>query len=421
MGIFLPHAGCGKTLGNDGMKKFARLADIDVKNKTVLVRTDLNVPMQGSVISDYARITRLLPTINYLKEHKAKVVLISHFGRPNGKYDPSLSLAPVADALARELGHDVKFSVDCIGSVAKEAVAALKPGEVILMENLRFHAEEENGDLTFAKELASLADLFVNDAFSASHRPHASIIGIPQFLPTAAGKLMEEEVSVLVSLFSDAEKPIGAVIGGSKISTKLELLGNLIKTMDVLAIGGAMANTFLHAMGIDIGKSICEKSMKDTALKVLAEAKKHNCKIVLPVDLVVTEKFGPQAVCRVVSIDKIPSDFTAVDIGPISTIHFADAMKDCKTLVWNGPVGAFETSPFDCSTVMLARLIAKQTRERGLRSIAGGGDTVAALTHAGMADELSYLSTAGGAFLEWLEGKELPGVAALYSSSAKVA
>jgi len=417
MGILLPHAGCDKTLGKDGMKKFIRLEDVDVKNKTVLVRTDLNVPMQGGEISDHARIVRLLPTINYLTEHKARVVLISHFGRPNGKYDSSLTLAPVADALARELGHDVLFGVDTIGSAAKEAVAKLKPGQVILLENLRFHAEEEKGDLSFAKEMASLADIFVNDAFSASHRAHASITGIAQFLPVVAGKLMEEEVSVLTSLFSDAQKPIGAVIGGSKISTKLALLSNLIKTMDVLAIGGAMANTFLYAQGIDIGKSICEKSMKDTALSIMNEARTHGCKIVLPVDLVVTEKFEPQAQCRVVSVDKIPANFTAVDIGPVSTIHFADALKDCKTLVWNGPVGAFETSPFDCSTVQLARLIAKQTRERGLRSIAGGGDTVAALTHAGMAGELSYLSNAGGAFLEWLEGKELPGVAALYQKN----
>jgi len=399
------------------MTTFLRLDDVDVANKVVLVRTDLNVPMQGGEISDHARIVRLLPTINYLTQKKAKVVLISHFGRPGGKFEPSLTLAPVVDALARELGHEVKFGVDTVGTAAKEAVGNLKSGEVLLLENLRFHAEEEAGDLAFAKELASLADIFVNDAFSASHRAHASISGIPHFLPVVAGKLMEEEVNVLTSIFSDAQKPIGAIIGGSKISTKLELLGNLIKTMDVLAIGGAMANTFLYAMGLDVGKSICEKSMKDTALMVLAEAKKHGCKIVLPVDLVVAEKFEAQAECRVVSVDKIPSNFTAVDIGPVSTIHFADALKDCKTLVWNGPVGAFETSPFDCSTVQLARLIAKQTRERGLRSVAGGGDTVSALTHAGMAGELSYLSTAGGAFLEWLEGKELPGVAALTSQT----
>ena len=395
------------------MKHFLRLRDVEVNNKVVLVRTDLNVPMQGSEITDHARITRLLPTINYLTQQNARVVLISHFGRPNGKYDPSMTLAPVADALARELGHEVKFGVDTIGAIAQQSIDALRPGEVILLENLRFHAEEEAGDLGFAKELASLAEVFVNDAFSASHRAHASISGIPHFLPVVAGLLMEEEVTVLTSLFSDAQKPIGAIIGGSKISTKLELLGNLIKTMDVLAIGGAMANTFLHAMGMDVGKSICEKTMKDMALSVLSEAKKHHCRIILPVDLVVTEKFEAQATCRVVSVDKIPANFTAVDIGPISTIHFADAMKDCKTLVWNGPVGAFETSPFDCSTIQLARLVAKQTRERGLRSVAGGGDTVAALTHAGMAEELSYLSTAGGAFLEWLEGKELPGVASI--------
>ncbi len=397
---------------------FLRLNDIDVKNKTVLVRTDLNVPMQGSKISDYARITRLLPTINYLKEQSAKVVLISHFGRPNGKYNPSMTLAPVADALAQALGHEVKFAVDCIGNTAQEAIKNLKYGEVLLLENLRFHKGEEEGSDEFAKELAGLADIFVNDAFSASHRSHASIVGIPQFLPTAAGLLMAEEVSVLASLFSNAKKPIGAIIGGSKISTKLALLGNLIKTMNVLAIGGAMANSFLYARGINVGNSICEKSMKETALSILAAAEKYGCKIVLPVDLVVTEKFAAQAACRVVSVDKIPAGFTAVDIGPVSTIHFADSLKECKTLVWNGPVGAFETSPFDCSTVHLARLIAKQTREYGLCSIAGGGDTVAALTHAGMAEELSYLSTAGGAFLEWLEGKELPGVKAILEGAS---
>jgi len=403
------------------MKPFLRLKDAEVKGRVVLVRTDLNVPMQGGEITDHARITRLLPTINYLTQQKAKVVLISHFGRPNGKYDPSMTLAPVADALARELGHEVKFGVDTVGQAAKDAVASLKPGEVMLLENLRFHAEEEKGDLAFAKELAGLADLFVNDAFSASHRAHASITGIPQFLPVVAGLLMEEEVTVLTSLFSGGEKPIGAVIGGSKVSTKLELLGNLIKTMDVLAIGGAMANTFLCAQGHEIGKSIHEPTMKDTAASILREAKKYGCNIILPTDLVVVPRFEPHGECTIVDAKCIPSTHTAVDVGPDAVHDYFEALKACKTVVWNGPVGAFETSPYDASTVQLARLIAKATRQGTIKSVAGGGDTVAALTHAGVGHAFSYLSTAGGAFLEWLEGKELPGVAALYETKHKVA
>ena len=396
------------------MNAFLRLEDVDVKNKTVLVRTDLNVPMQGGRVTDNMRIMRLLPTLNYLLEKKCRVVLLSHFDRPKGKFVPSMSLAPLVDAVSEALGgKEVKFGVDCVGSAAREAVAKLSPGDIILLENLRFHAEEEAGDANFARELASLGDIYVNDAFSASHRAHASISAIAEFIPVVAGRLMQQELEILTGIFAAPQKPIGAIIGGSKISTKLELLGNLIKTMDVLAIGGAMANTFLFAQGHDVGKSICEKAMKDTALAVLANAKEHTCRIVLPVDLVVAEKFEAQAACRIVSVESIPSHCTAVDIGPVSTIHFADALKACKTLVWNGPVGAFETSPFDVSTVQLARLVAKQTREHGLRSIAGGGDTVSALTHAGLAAEFSYLSTAGGAFLEWLEGKTLPGVQAL--------
>jgi phosphoglycerate kinase len=413
MGVLLPHARCGETLG-EPVTEFLRMEDVELGGKTVLVRADLNVPMQGSLVTDNTRIMRLKPTIDYLLSKKCKIVLLSHFARPEGKFVPSMSLAPLVDAVSAVMdGKEIKFGVDCVGTAAKEAVAALKPGDIIIMENLRFHPEEEKGDKKFAKELASLGDVYVNDAFSASHRAHASISAIAEFIPVIAGRLMQQEVEVLSSIFSNAEKPIGAIIGGSKISTKLELLGNLTKTMDVLAIGGAMANTFLYAQGYDIGKSICEKNMKATALSVLEDAKKHNCNVVLPVDMVVTCKFEPQALCQIVDIDKIPADCTATDIGPFSTLHFARAFASCKTVVWNGPVGAFETSPFDTSTVQLARMIAKYTREKKLRSIAGGGDTVAAMTHSGLAGEFSYLSTAGGAFLEWLEGKELPGVAAL--------
>lgn len=394
--------------------KFLRLEDVDVTQKTVLLRTDLNVPMQGGRITDDTRIVRLLPTLDYLLKKKARIVLLSHFDRPGGKFVPSMSLAPLVDALSKALGgKEVQFGVDCIGPAARTAVDKLNPGEILLLENLRFHPEEEKGDANFAKELASLGDIFVNDAFSCSHRAHASITGLAQYLPVAAGRLMQEELEVLDSVMTNAEKPLGAIVGGSKVSTKLDLLENLTKTMDMLIIGGAMANTFLLAQGHDVGKSICEPSMKATAARILKEAEKQNCKIVLPADLVVVEKFAAHSPCRVVGIDAIPSTHTAVDVGPYSLQLYREALETCKTVVWNGPVGAFETSPFDASTVMLARIVGKLTGEKKLRSIAGGGDTVAALSHSGMACSFTYLSTAGGAFLEWMEGKTLPGVAAL--------
>ncbi len=394
--------------------KFPRLEDINVTHKTVLLRTDLNVPMQGGKVTDHTRIVRLLPTVNYLLKKKARVVLLSHFGRPGGKFVPSLSLAPLVDAVSQALGgKEVKFGVDCIGPAAQDAVKKLKSGEVLLLENLRFHPEEEKGNAQFARDLASLGDVFVNDAFSASHRAHASITGVAAYLPVAAGRLMEEELDVLSAILSDPKKPIAAIVGGSKVSTKLDLLGNLCKTMDVLIIGGAMANTFLLAKGLDVGKSICEPGMKATAKRILKAAEKRGCRIILPVDLVVVEKFAAHAPCRVVDVDAIPKTHTAVDVGPYSLQVYREALQACKTAVWNGPVGAFETSPFDASTVNLARIVGKLTGQKKLRSIAGGGDTVAALACAGMADSFSYLSTAGGAFLEWLEGKTLPGVAVL--------
>lgn len=393
---------------------FPKLEDVEVKNKTVLVRTDLNVPMQGGRVTDNTRIVRLLPTLNYLLKKKARIVLLSHFDRPGGKFVPSMSLAPLVDPVSEALGgREVKFGVDCIGPAARDAVAKLKPGEILLLENLRFHAEEEKGDANFARELASLGDVYVNDAFSCSHRAHASITGLAQLLPTAAGRLMQEELEILSNTLSDAKKPIAAIVGGSKVSTKLALLENLIKTMDMLIIGGAMANTFLLAQGLDVGKSICEPGMKATAKRILKAAEKKGCRIILPTDLVVVPQFAAHAPCRVVDVDAIPGTHTAVDIGPYSLQVYREALQACKTVVWNGPVGAFETSPYDASTVNLARIVGKLTIQKKLRSIAGGGDTVAALAHAGMADSFSYLSTAGGAFLEWLEGKTLPGVAAL--------
>ncbi len=393
---------------------FPRLEDIDVANKTVLVRTDLNVPMHGGKVTDNTRIVRLLPTLNYLIKKKARIVLLSHFDRPGGKFVPSMSLAPLVDPLSEALGgREVRFGVDCIGVAAHEAVKKLKSGDVLLLENLRFHAEEESGDKSFARELASLGDVYVNDAFSASHRAHASITAIAQFLPIAAGRLMEEELTVLGSIFSAPKKPLVGVIGGSKVSTKLALLDHLIKTMDTLIIGGAMANTFLHAQGHSVGNSLCEAGMKQTALKILRNAEKSRCRILLPIDVVVASALKPQAPCSVVSINAIPPQGIAVDVGPDTVRVFSEAIAEAKTLVWNGPVGAFETSPFDASSVALARIIAKHTAAKTLRSIAGGGDTVAALSHSGLAQEFSYISTAGGAFLEWLEGKALPGVAAL--------
>lgn len=402
------------------MSGFPRLEDINVANKIVLVRVDLNVPMQGGKVSDKTRITRLLPTLEYLIRKKAKVVLLSHFGRPEGKPNPSLSLAPLVDAVSKALGgKPVSFGVDCVGPDAKSAVKKLKPGDVLLLENLRFHPEEEKGGDAFARQLADLGDIYVNDAFAASHRSHASVTGIPKYLPAVAGRLMEEEVRELSALFSDARTPIAAVIGGSKVSTKLALLNHLIKTMDVLLIGGAMANTFLYAQGHKIGNSRCEKDMKKTALAILTNAKKKNCRIVLPSDLVVTYKFRRQAECHVVDVERIPPESMAADVGPDTVEKFAAEIACCKTVVWNGPIGAFETSPFDASSVGLARAIARLTSHRKLRSVAGGGDTVAMLAHAGLKEEFSYLSTAGGAFLEWLEGKTLPGVAALMKTKTK--
>ncbi len=400
--------------------QFNTLEDFDYNGKTVLVRCDLNVPMSGGKVTDDTRIRRLVPTLSYLLKKKARVVVLSHFDRPGGKFVPSMSLAPLVDPLAQALGRkEVKFGVDCVGVAAEDAVKKLKNGEILLLENLRFHAEEEKGDARFAQELASLGDIYVNDAFSASHRAHASVSGIPKYLPSAAGRLMEEELSVLGGIFSTAKKPIAAVIGGSKISTKLELLGNLTKTMNKIIIGGAMANTFLYAQGYSVGRSICEKNMKATAQRILKAAKKNGCEIVLPNDLVVVSEFKTQANCRVMDVDAIPEDGMATDVGPGSVQLFAEALADCKTVIWNGPIGAFEVSPFDASTIGLARTIAKYTSRKQIRSIAGGGDTVAALSHAGMTQNFSYISTAGGAFLEWMEGKTLPGVAALAKTSPK--
>ncbi len=398
------------------MAALPTLDSLDVTGKTVLVRLDLNVPMQAGRVTDATRINRVIPTLQYLMERHAKVVILSHLGRPKG-FDPGQSLAPLVDALSAALwDRPVKFAPDCVGNAAKLAVEGASEGDVVLMENLRFHAEEEKNDAEFGRAMACLGDVYVNDAFSCSHRAHASIVGINPYLPSAAGRLMEEEVSALESLNSPA-RPLTAIVGGSKVSTKLDLLGNLINKVDNLVIGGAMANTFLHAQGVKVGASLCEAEMAETARAIMAKAAGANCRIILPVDAVVAKKFKAHAASQVCEVTEIPADGMMLDVGPRSLLQLQEVIQGSKTLVWNGPVGAFETAPFDATTVQIARMVAAASRRGGLHSVAGGGDTVAALAHAGLSDELSYLSTAGGAFLEWLEGKELPGIAALMNAS----
>jgi phosphoglycerate kinase len=376
--------------------------------------------MQAGRVSDDTRIRRALPSLQHLIAEHAKVVILSHFGRPEGKVDLSMSLAPLVDVLSEALwDRPVKFAPDCVGETARLAVENARPGDVLLMENLRFHPEEEAGDAGFAARLAELGDIFVNDAFSCSHRAHASINGINAFLPSCAGKLMQQEVEALNAVLTSPERPLAAMVGGSKVSTKLQLLGNLVEKVDVLLIGGAMAHTFLLALGHNVGRSLCEKDMKQTAEEIMKQAEACGCRIVLPTDAVVSRAFSKQAACEVVPVSAIPADAMMLDIGPQSVIDMAQAITGCKTVVWNGPAGAFECSPFDASTVMLARQVASLSRQGIIHSVAGGGDTVAALSHAGLASQFSYLSTAGGAFLEWLEGKELPGVTALTAATQK--
>lgn len=393
------------------------LESVDVNGKTVLVRLDLNVPMHAGRVTDATRITRVIPTLQYLMERHAKVVILSHLGRPKG-FDPAQSLAPLVDALSAALwDRPVKFAPDCVGNAAKLAVEGAETGDVVLMENLRFHAEEEANDPEFGRAMASLADVFVNDAFSCSHRAHASIVGINPYLPSVAGRLMEEEVGALTRVLANPERPLTAIVGGSKVSTKLDLLGNLIAKVDNLVIGGAMANTFMHAQGLNVGASLCESEMAGTARDIMAAAQEKKCNIVLPVDAVVTRQFKAHAASMVCDVNAIPEGGMMLDVGPRSLLELQAVISASKTLVWNGPVGAFETSPFDATTVQIARMVAAASRAGTLHSVAGGGDTVAALAHAGLSNELSYLSTAGGAFLEWLEGKELPGIAALMKAT----
>jgi phosphoglycerate kinase len=394
------------------MSSFRTLDQADVKGRRVLVRVDLNVPMEGGKITDATRIERVKPTIEKIADKGGKVILLSHFGRPKGR-DPKASLRPVAAAVADVVGRPVAFVDDCVGPEAEQAVAAMRPGDILCLENTRFHVEEEKNDAGFVERLAALGDIYVNDAFSAAHRAHASTAGIAHKLPAYAGRSMQAELEALSRALERPERPVAAIVGGAKISTKLDLLGNLIMRVDALLIGGAMANTFLAAQQKAVGKSLAEHDLTGTARDILAKARAEGCEIVLPVDAVVARKFEANAPSRVVSVDAIEPDDMILDIGPRSVEHVVSVLARTRTLVWNGPFGAFELQPFDNGTVEVAEAAAELTQAGKLVSVAGGGDTVAALNAAGAADRFSYISTAGGAFLEWLEGKTLPGVEAL--------
>jgi phosphoglycerate kinase len=395
------------------MPQFKTIDAINVSGKRVLVRVDLNVPMKNGKVTDATRIERAAPTVAELAAKGAKVVVLSHFGRPDGKPVPEMSLKPLVEPLAAALGRPVAFAEDCIGPLAEAAVAALKPGDIVLLENLRFHKEEEKNDSVFVDKLAALGEIYVNDAFSTAHRAHASTEGIANRLPAAAGRLMQAELEALEKALGTPRRPVCAVVGGAKVSTKLELLGHLVSKVDKLIIGGGMANTFLHAQGIKVGKSLCEKDLAATALEILEKAKRARCVVLLPIDIVVAGEFKANAPHRVAGVQACPDDQMILDVGPQSVALYQREVGDCATLVWNGPLGAFELQPFDTGTTALAQSVARLTSDGKLLSVAGGGDTVAALAHAGVEDEFSYVSTAGGAFLEWMEGKTLPGVAAL--------
>jgi phosphoglycerate kinase len=393
-------------------QNFRTLDDASLDGKRVLVRVDLNVPMEAGKVSDDTRLRAAAPTIREIAGKGGKAILLSHFGRPKGR-DEKQSLQQVIAALADAIGKPVSFAADCIGADAEKAVAAMKPGDVLVLENTRFHPGEEKNAADFVASLAKLGDLYVNDAFSVSHRAHASTEGIAHKLPAFAGRSLQAELDALGRVLEKPERPLAAIVGGAKISTKLELLGNLLSKVDFLIIGGAMANTFLAAQGKAIGKSLSENDMLGTARKILADAKATGCEIVLPVDAVVAQKFEALAPSRVVSVDAVGDDDLILDIGPKSVDQAIATLARSRTLVWNGPFGAFEMEPFDLGTIKVAEAAAKLTAAGRLVSVAGGGDTVAALNDAGAATRFSYVSTAGGAFLEWLEGKPLPGIEVL--------
>ena len=385
----------------------------DVAGLRVLLRADLNVPVKDGMVTDATRLERLLPGLKALAARGARVIILSHFGRPKGGPDTENSLAPVAGLLAKLIGAPVAFAPDCIGEAATRTIAALQPGQFAVLENTRFHNGEEKNDPAFASALAKNGDLYVNDAFSAAHRAHASTAGLADHLPAFAGPLLMEEISALRTALENPQRPTAAVVGGAKVSTKIPVLTNLLPKVDKLIIGGGMANTFLQAQGINVGKSLAEPDFHATAREIMAAAKSKGCEIVLPVDAVVARAFKAGAACQVVDVSACPPDVMILDVGPRSVAHLIAVLGGCRTLLWNGPLGAFEIDPFGAGTFALAKAAADMTRAGKLVSVAGGGDTVAALNAAGVTDQFTYVSTAGGAFLEWLEGRELPGIAAL--------
>jgi phosphoglycerate kinase len=394
---------------------FKTLDELDLNNKVVLLRADLNVPVADGKVTDATRIERLVPTIREIVKHDAKVVLLSHFGRPKGKVDPEFSLEQVCEAVANETGHPVGFVATDWNDVsdAQAAIASAPSGSVLILENTRFHPGEEANDVELAQRMASLGDVYVNDAFSAAHRAHASTEAIAKLLPAAAGLAMQAELEALESGLGKPKKPVIAIVGGAKVSSKIDLLENLVTKVDCLVIGGGMANTFLHAQGVNVGKSLCEKDLAETAIRIMEKAVDSGCTIILPIDAVVAWHFKADTPTRLYGLDAIDPDGMILDIGPASVGRILAAIDDAHTVVWNGPVGAFEMNPFDAGTVAIAEHVAKRTHEGKLVSVAGGGDTVGALAHAGVKEKLTYVSTAGGAFLEWMEGKPLPGVDAL--------
>ncbi|MEZ5815699.1 MAG: phosphoglycerate kinase [Hyphomicrobiaceae bacterium] len=394
------------------------VSSANVSGKRVLVRADLNVPAKDGKVTDATRLERLVPGLKDLMARKARVIVLSHFGRPKGGPDKENSLAPVADTLSRLLGAPVPLAADCIGPEAARAVDALAPGNVLVLENTRFHKGEEKNDPAFTAELAKLGDLFVNDAFSAAHRAHASTAGLADLLPAYAGPLMMEEINALRTALEKPERPTAAVVGGAKVSTKIPVLMHLLPKVDKLIIGGGMANTFLLAKGVSVGKSLAEPDLADKAREIIAAASSEGCEIVLPTDAVVSPEFKAGAPATTVALDKVPADQMILDVGPASVAHLIGVISDCKTLLWNGPLGAFEIDPFGAGTFALAKEAARLTKAGKLVSVAGGGDTVAALNEAGVTDQFTYVSSAGGAFLEWLEGRELPGVTALTKTKA---